>query len=602
MHKIIHSTFELDLSSYNISLVEENYWFSDRFFTKYSFPFNFELTDELIEAFGDLLDDNAKFIETIFNVQYAFGNQLESAVFEIESQIGKNITSKFRYGFDELPNFDKKLSELPLETTTITDIYAHAKTIISQKWPAVNYNYPQIFTDKYDATQKTWENFEGIINNYKDLNFLENTEVSSEFINENIIQPLAYVLYVFQQGFLDAGFTLKGDILTSDLFKKMLLYKEEDYFLLGGDISNVLVNNAIYDIDLDFDEVQLNRALVLVPDNNYRITGTIAIFSQYPTDSSSLIQSYTNVSYKGETLASVDSTILDEVTKEIDVTFTTDSDANTSTQILLFVSGGDENYITSGRTVFDLKIERVLRDKASEVIIYEDLDLTRAVPEITFGKLITEYKKWFNLEVNPVGNDIYINFIEDKLNYNNAVDLTFKEVLKPKKTFNKLDSLILRFNKPNSDAYSFTPVFQNKTNLLYSDLEENKNTESIDIDVLPLPQINRFGLETSFAFDDGGDQKIYVLLYDGLQSDLNTTVDSSCLNLPEVHNKYHKKWFDFRLTAIEYRWLFKMYFEEVQQIDKKVFAYGRYHLIKSIDKTQVSEDLFEVEIEVATLP
>jgi hypothetical protein len=47
MRKLIHSKFELDLSPFKISDTEENNWFSDSFFTKYSFPFGVDLTDDL---------------------------------------------------------------------------------------------------------------------------------------------------------------------------------------------------------------------------------------------------------------------------------------------------------------------------------------------------------------------------------------------------------------------------------------------------------------------------------------------------------------------------------------------------------------------------
>jgi hypothetical protein len=604
MHKIIFDTFEFDLTPYTISIVEDNHWFSDQFFTKYSFPFNFKLTDDLIAVFGDLLDHNSKFLQTSYEVKYVFGNQLENCVFEIESQVHKEIEATFRYGFDELPNFDKKLADLPLEIIEphlISNFQNHLKSIIPQKWPNVNYNYPQIFTENYDPSEKTWENFGGIINNYIDDDFLENTEESNEYINRNIIQPLPYVLYVFQQGFLDAGYTLKGSILQSEVFKKMVLFKNDDYFLLAGDIYNVVEKRAIYDEDLGFDEVRLTRALALIPENQYRITGTIAITANYPSENSNLIQSYTKIVYKSSTLAIVTTDILNEASKEIDVTFTTDTDSSPSSQVVLFQSGGDENYLVENRLVFDLKVTRVLGDKASEVVIYEDVDLTRAVPNCTFGKLITEFKNWFNLEIIPKGKDIYIDFIEDDLNQDNAIDLSAKEVLKPRREFNKLESILLKFKDLDNKDYTYTPVFKSKTDLSYNDVDLNSSTKTIEIDAYPLPQINKEGIETAFAFQEKSSETINIALYDGLQNDLNLTIDCTCTKMPEVYEKYHKKWFNFLLSAINYKWLFKMYAEKVATINKKVFAYGRYHVVKSLEKTQISKDLFEVEIETETL-
>ena len=118
---------------------------------------------------------------------------------------------------------------------------------------------------------------------------------------------------------------------------------------------------------------------------------------------------------------------------------------------------------------------------------------------------------------------------------------------------------------------------------------------------MPLPQKSEFFVETAHLFEYEGNNKMYFMLYDGLQNTRNITVDPDELLLPNIHSNYHKNWFSFLLNAIGYNWLFKMFLEQVVKIKKKCFAYGRYMVIKSIDKTQVSEDLFEVEIEAETI-
>jgi hypothetical protein len=58
----------------------------------------------------------------------------------------RNKTAKIQIdsGFEDLPNFDKKLSELPLEQKDVTDIYDHANEIVSKKYPETNYNFPKL--------------------------------------------------------------------------------------------------------------------------------------------------------------------------------------------------------------------------------------------------------------------------------------------------------------------------------------------------------------------------------------------------------------------------------------------------------------------------
>ena len=45
--RVIHPLFKLDLQDKGLTLIEENSWFIDKFFAKYTYPFDFEITDEL---------------------------------------------------------------------------------------------------------------------------------------------------------------------------------------------------------------------------------------------------------------------------------------------------------------------------------------------------------------------------------------------------------------------------------------------------------------------------------------------------------------------------------------------------------------------------
>jgi len=614
MHKIIHPNFELDLSSYKISIVEENYWFSNRFFTKYSFPFTFEITDDLIEAFGDLLDDNAKFIETKFDVVYCFGDTMETAVFEIESQIDRKVTSTFRYGFDELPNFDKKLSELPLEEATITNVYGHAKTIIPLKWPAVNYNYPQIYTDKYDTKDATWESFQGKLNFYFNDEFIENLVVGGIPFNLNIIQPVPYMLHILKQGFLDAGFTLKGNILDNTYFKMMMLFSDIDYFEIAGNIQNAILNRDEYHILAD-NLACYHKEIQLEPSQKYQLTGEIFIYynqeafqnldiTDFPDNHWNTVPTF-NIKYNNQIIGrSIDTNFQPLPVRKyvINNLFETNNDTNLSNQFLKFYNFSYfDNLNIENTIIFNIKVEKIVADSVSEILNYNKVNLKEVVPDVTFGKLITELKKWFNLEINPSGKDIYIDFLEENINYQNSVDLSNFEVLKPKKEYNKTDSFLLKFMKPSSEEILYESVFQEKSTIQNNELLVNDFTDIIEIDMLPLPQKSVEFVETAYSFDNAGNQKMYIVFYDGLQSGLNLTVDTSDVLIPNIHNLYHKKWLSFRLNSINYQWIFKMFTEEVLQIKKKIFAYGRFHVVKRLEKTQISEDLFEVQIESETL-
>src|SRR5690554_479585 len=113
--RFIHSRFELDLSNYAVSIVEENNWFSDQFFSRYTFPVDVYLTPELNAVFGDLLNENSSSSETYFKGEFYYNDRVYDAVFDVEEVEGMKASVNIRFGLEEIPNYDKQLSDLPLE-------------------------------------------------------------------------------------------------------------------------------------------------------------------------------------------------------------------------------------------------------------------------------------------------------------------------------------------------------------------------------------------------------------------------------------------------------------------------------------------------------
>ena len=222
MRKIIHSNFELDLSTKKITDISENPIFSDKFSTKYSYPIEIDLEDDLDIAFGFISFYNSSNPLTLIDVTYVHNDVLSPAVLEVEEIQGKKMQITISWGFEEFPSWNKKLSELPLDKFEVANIYTHAAGIISQTYPAVNYNFPQIHTDKIDTDDDIWFAFEKILNNFKEGAFLENYVDGVEDItyNKNIMQPLPYLLHVLKKGFEDGGYTLDGSFVNHPLIQK----------------------------------------------------------------------------------------------------------------------------------------------------------------------------------------------------------------------------------------------------------------------------------------------------------------------------------------------------------------------------------------------
>src|SRR5690606_13794278 len=230
--KIIHSDFELKLVDTSFTMVEENNWFSDRIFTKYTYHISKVLTDAEDAALKFITEYAARNVATVFDVAFYVLDVEHKAVMEIEKIIGRKLEFQIRYGFEEFPNFEKKLAQLPLHQFVLEGetIYEHAESMIGLE--EADYNFPTIFTDQFDKESPQWHAFEGRINNYTGSAFLVNEYDAGEDLqlNRNIMQPLPSLLYVLKQGFADQGYILAGDILTDPEFSKAFLYSLSEFY------------------------------------------------------------------------------------------------------------------------------------------------------------------------------------------------------------------------------------------------------------------------------------------------------------------------------------------------------------------------------------
>jgi len=607
MRKLIHSDFELDISNYKVSVVRENHWFSDQFFTKYSFPFDVDLTNELDTLFGFISRYNSNAINTLLECKYYHNNEIEDAIFEIE-QHQEKLSCVVYFGYDQLPNFDKKLSELPLEKFELpagTDIYEHAETIISQVWPAVNYNFPQVHTDKIDPdSDDVWFAFEKIINNYKDGAFLINEVIpgvggaDDETLNRNIMQPLPYVLHVLKKGFEDIGKTLSGAILTDPRFQKMLMYSEVDYFTTVTQESISIITLSEDYVETDQNRSRYETTQTISNPGRYRIIGTIKAFTFQGW--------YVKIKYRDQIIWSSNqfNPLVTYYNLNVNVIFDTLADLQPNTITI-------ESYqrFSTGVTIFQLDINPIRLHNAEgnpipTIINKNEIDLTKAVPDITFGDKIRQIKNWFNYDLDIQGNLAIMNIIENQLNFNpsEVVDLSAYEVKYPLRKFTKGNSYLLKFQDVDTKDYIFLPVFHNANGYVNSSFTTNDKTSTIEINALPLPLLVRNGVQTVHAFEQNN-SKPYMVLYDGLQNLLNLAQDPSEIYLPAVHLQNWKKWFDFRINAQEFTWPLKMFSFQFEKLKpkSKVFAYNKYHIIKIINDTEVAQGEFDIELETASL-
>lgn len=602
MRKIIHSKFEIDLSNLKLTDTQQNSMFTDGFFSKITFPFEIILTDELEQQFDFISDYNTS-VDTIYEVIYVHNAKQEKAKLEITQIIGVKMSAVLQYGFDEYPSFSKKLSELSLDNFDLpvgTDIYEHANSIVAQTWPVVNYNFPQVHTDKYKENED-FVHFEGIINKRVNSNFVENYYNLTTFIsfNKNIIQPLPYALHILQKGFLDGGYILDGNILSDSLLKKATIFADVDYYFktsADNDLSFIVEQNEynlIYPPDgSNYQQCYFSKSIILEKAGIYKITGFLYVY---------LSVGATGLKLNGSSINPYNEVVYINNPYEYERFYNGYIVVPTDNSVLLFE--GNSYFDFPGTDEFlnvNLKLETLLIDGVYKPIINNEnkIDLRKAVPDITFGEYVTFIKNYLNYDISGIdGDTVFMNKVEEKFNTPAVKDFSMHDQKKPVRKFKQGISFLLKFQDIESKEYEYKKVFQNKDNVMYSGYSlDPEKTSTIEINGLPLPLLMRT-VKTAHAFESNS-SKVYLVPYNGLTDGLNLALPITDYLLENVHPLYWYLWFKFRINSDTFEWNFISEDEFFTNLIVKdvIHAYRNFHFIKTITKTEINPGEFEYEL------
>lgn len=564
----ITSQFVLDLSRIAISYQEENPRFKDTFFTQYSLPFEFQMNADLRLRMGNYTALNATKLKKKYDGYHVLDGRARKGTLEILSVEGNLVSAQIDSGFEQLPNFEKKLCDLPLLRKRIPDIYAHANEIVDKKYPEVDYNFPKVVYPK-DKGQKGWELFFQFINNYGSEGFIRN-EANR---NYNIMHPMPYLLYVLKTGFADAGYELAGDILTDEDFNQQVLYSNTPYYLTTAQQEHTL---TAIDPTYEFATAGTWR---LVCDNQ-PISGEV------------------NIRLK------LDNVIIREFSfeKPETLSFTQVLTIDTTGQTLVLeIEGTPQPQLSMNLNIVAQHSED--GNVIEQVINPNIVDLKRAVPDVTFGELVKTIKNWKNYDMFIKGHKLYMNHIKVE-ERTHAKDFRPWEVREPKKSFLSKQSYLIKFPEMDDKAYQL-PVVQvtdNSYQVLKAD-EANTltNVTEVQIGGYCLPRIMYEGIYTAIA-RKSGEQTIGMIWYDGLHNGQNNAGFRKTLTPPLVA-EYWKDWYKMRIAATEYTWSFvcnKNQFRHIALRDT-ILAYNQRMLIKSINKSVLDKEHYQVEITTITI-
>lgn len=615
---------KLELSNYKFTFVEENNWLTDKTKSKYTYPLDFELTPVQVKALRGLTHQNSTNRNSVIEGKFMALGEVHEAVLEIETFIGNQVQAQIRYGFEEFPNYDKELSELPLEVSTVVgDFNSHAESIIPQTWPNVNYNFPQIHTDEIDNEIPQWNYFQGTINKFENSAFVLNEyDLQNDIaVNRNIMQPLPYVLHIFKKGFEDAGKTLTGDILEDVDFKKMCEYRLSDYYSHANTESEQLTLRTIEHLEettgtsYALNNHHYEKEFFVNEPGRYKVAGNV-IVRAHKKDSDSLTQivgSRLRLSMDGVTIWYGQEQTSDYGYHE--AFFSIDYNFNVADETVPLIITSDQlNYaiandvIIEDAIICDFTITQLAKYDAqgnefTSVVDPVDINLPKCVPDMSFGKYVNAYLKWKNYGIDIDGDNVIINKLKETVtSSSDKISLKEFEIEFPEVKTNQGKSFEIKFFDFETEEYTFKSVFANASGFEISPYTKNDDTSEIIIDAVPLPLKVNDGVFTAHCFLTNN-SKSKSVIYDGLINGLNITKDTSHLLIPNVFENEHQDWIAFLLNSLSYKWVFETSFEKLSKLRVKsiIYAYKQYHIIRTLRRQIVTDESLEYEIETETL-
>lgn len=603
--KFYTDTFELELSKQKLQLQENNSRFNDKSFTKFTFPFEVYIEEKTIHAIGDYQAKENTGLSNVLPGYFLHENKISEGKLTIISIQGAKLTGQIDFGFEDIPNFDKKLSDLPLAKFSVDDIHIYAKQITEKKWPDVNFNFPRMYTKKYSPDSEIWDAFDGYYNDLKS----DGSEMRRNYIDENlnifnvnIIHPCPHPVYILQTGFADKGLNLKGDILTDQDLYQRWVFSGTEYFSTksqvryGFNFTSTAFDETFFENGPD-DYVSYDKTIEIEKQGMYSLAGVIGFWCASKMSAIYCLKLNNAVIWEKRMSRGRASYY-----EDIHISMDLDIPANSQLNIYIYTQYHEDSWShqMASLTLASKNFTDSTEQDSNVVTNKNEIDLTRAVPDILFGEYVNRIKNWLNYELEVVGKDIYMN----KLNKDPANIKSFEryEVSEPKRTLLNQRSFLLKFTdfdndiKQNSMFYSMEGVKLNG--------EPKTDTTVIDIDAYAMPvEIAKPNGYTTAIVKKDSSSTLALVGYDGLISGQNNAKNPPGLAFPELWEKNWSKFLRQRIYGSKYEDNFLAYIEDIAQYKIKdyIFWHNNVHQITSWNKDMVTENVYKISLTTETI-
>ncbi|MDR7795059.1 hypothetical protein RIU45_08740 [Riemerella anatipestifer] len=606
---VTNTGVEIPLDSTNFTYVEENPRFKDTFWTNYTLPIDISYSRDFLSSFGQYSSLNNIGLKRYHEGIHQFEGRLRKGKLEVLEFKKEMLKIQIDSGFETLPNFEKPLSELPLLNIAVDDIYNHANDIVTKKYPETVYNFPKLYTDEYNLQDEAYKYFDSFINNRNNQegrttkgfsrNRLEN-EV--DVYNKNIIHPLPYLLYVLTVGFSDAGFRLEGEILEDEYLKYRLIWSGKPYHTSGDQKEHKLnvyseeylnqnVNGNLY-----FGEWQ--KEILIDAPGKYNIKGHFQTQIGLNDGGGRVELNIPTLNFSQSFSVNQSS----DIQQSIDIS---EEQAKEGVKVIFKFKGAmgyskvADDGVNLGLAQLQILPKRMHTKEGVPIpYIYNDnrVNLSKSVPEMNFGELVTAIKNLRNYDLEFEGNRAIMNKIKiDK--YKEPEDFRMFEVENPTRFFNDKVSFNITF--PDEESVVTKNIYFDETGYRLNYRSVPETATEININVISLPFMMFRSVFTAKAINSNALMLVY---YDGLDNNGNNHAQNKKGLMDEELAKYLEPWFMNRLTNFRYKWTFICEKNKIRNfnIRSAIFAYNRKHWIKSWTKKSLTNNLYSIEIETET--
>ncbi|MDD1538615.1 hypothetical protein [Riemerella anatipestifer] len=606
---VTNTGVEIPLDSTNFTYVEENPRFKDTFWTNYTLPIDISYSRDFLSSFGQYSSLNNIGLKRYHEGIHQFEGRLRKGKLEVLEFKKEMLKIQIDSGFETLPNFEKPLSELPLLNIAVDDIYNHANDIVTKKYPETVYNFPKLYTDEYNLQDEAYKYFDSFINNRNNQegrttkgfsrNRLEN-EV--DVYNKNIIHPLPYLLYVLTVGFSDAGFRLEGEILEDEYLKYRLIWSGKPYHTSGDQKEHKLnvyseeylnqnVNGNLY-----FGEWQ--KEILIDAPGKYNIKGHFQTQIGLNDGGGRVELNIPTLNFSQSFSVNQSS----DIQQSIDIS---EEQAKEGVKVIFKFKGAmgyskvADDGVNLGLAQLQILPKRMHTKEGVPIpYIYNDnrVNLSKSVPEMNFGELVTAIKNLRNYDLEFEGNRAIMNKIKiDK--YKEPEDFRMFEVENPTRFFNDKVSFNITF--PDEESVVTKNIYFDETGYRLNYRSVPETATEININVISLPFTMFRSVFTAKAINSNALMLVY---YDGLDNNGNNHAQNKKGLMDEELAKYLEPWFMNRLTNFRYKWTFICEKNKIRNfnIRSAIFAYNRKHWIKSWTKKSLTSNLYSIEIETET--